>query len=149
VKAIKFILLFLGTGFIVIQFMRPPRNNNPARSVTDLEAVYPVPEAVVDILKRSCYDCHSNVTRYPWYTDIQPVGWLLSRHIREGKKELNFSEFGSYSDRKRQSKVRAIETSISDGTMPLPSYTWMHKNAKLTQQEKKVIYDWLQKLKVS
>ena len=91
----------------------------------------------MDVFKNSCYDCHSNNTRYPWYVNIQPMGWVMARHIKKGKENLNFSEFGTYSKRKQANKLRAIATSIKDGSMPLSSYTIMHTDAKLCEEEER------------
>lgn len=128
--------------FIVIQFIQPARNKNGQVLANDVSKVFSLPQDVQSMLKTACYDCHSNNTNYPWYTNIQPVGWMMARHIREGKEELNFSEFGSYSLRRQTSKLRSIENSIKDGAMPMSSYTFIHKNARLTKEEKARIMDW-------
>lgn len=108
-----------------------------------------VPENVLGILKNSCYDCHSNNTRYPWYVNIQPLGWLMANHIKDGKADLNFSEFGTYSKRKQANKLRAIAESIKEGSMPISSYTIMHAEAKLNEENKKLIMDWVSHTKDS
>ena len=131
--------------FVAIQFIQPARNKNGQVLATDISKMYNLPDNVQGILKMACYDCHSNNTRYPWYINIQPVGWMLARHIKQGKEELNFSELGSYSLRRQISKLKSIENSIKDGTMPLSSYTFIHKNAKLSQGDKALIIDWVQK----
>ena len=97
------------------------------------------------LLVASCYDCHSNTTYYPWYANLQPVGWILNRHIQKGKIELNFSDFGSYSSRRQQSKLKSIASQVNDNTMPLPSYTWLHKKAKLSKEAKALISNWAMK----
>lgn len=139
---IKKILLGLLIAFIVIQFIQPARNKNGQVIATDISKMVSLPQDVQTTLKTACYDCHSNNTNYPWYTNIQPVGWMMARHIKEGKEELNFSEFGSYSERRQLSKLKAIGNSIQDGAMPLASYTFIHKNARLTKEEKAQIIDW-------
>jgi hypothetical protein len=93
-------------------------------------------------LNTSCYDCHSNNTNYPWYAEVQPMGWLLAKHIKAGKRELNFDEFASYSERRRTSKIRAIQVSIEEASMPLSSYTIMHQDAVLSDKEKQLILHW-------
>lgn len=142
---IKQILVGILIVFIAIQFIQPARNKNGQVLATDISKTYSLPENVQGILKTACYDCHSNNTEYPWYVNIQPVGWILTRHIKQGKEELNFSEFGSYSARRQMSKLKSIVNSIKDGTMPLSSYTFIHKNAKLSQGDKVLIIDWVQK----
>jgi hypothetical protein len=144
----KILLGILGV-FIVIQFIQPARNNDGQVLPTNISKLYDFPQNIQAVLKTACYDCHSNQTNYPWYTYLQPVGWMLSRHIKEGKAALNFSEFGSYSERRRASKLKAIGNSIHDGTMPLSSYTLIHKNARLSQDDKALIIGWAQKIKDS
>ena len=131
---------------VVIQFVQPARNKSGQALQTDITRVYPVPANIQALFKSACYDCHSNNTRYPWYSHIQPVGWWLTHHINEGKEELNFSDFGSYSFKRRMSKLRSIENSINDGSMPLLSYTLLHKDARLTEEEKRLIIAWLGKV---
>jgi len=131
--------------FIVIQFIRPARNINGQVLPTDISKLYSIPPNVQASLKTACYDCHSNNTRYPWYMNIQPVGWYLAWHISEGKKELNFSDFGSYSQRKQKGKFKSIANTIKDNEMPLSSYSLIHKDAELTTGEKAQLIDWAQK----
>ena len=142
-KLNKYILLAFLIVFIVIQFIQPAHNISGQGMPMDIIKTVSVPDNVLNILKNACYDCHSNNTRYPWYVDIQPMGWLMARHINSGKDNLNFSEFGSYSKRKQSNKLRAIETSIKEGTMPLSSYTIIHSGAKLSAEDKKLIIDWV------
>jgi hypothetical protein len=111
--------------------------------------MFPVPSNVKTVLEVACYDCHSNNTRYPWYANIQPGGWWLAHHIKEGKEELNFSDFGSYSRRRQINKLRSIVNSIKDATMPLSSYTLLHQDARLTSEQKALIIAWANKIKDS
>jgi hypothetical protein len=136
-------LIILFIGFVIIQFIQPARNQSGQVLQTDLTKMFAVPSNVKAVLEVACYDCHSNNTRYPWYSYIQPGGWWLANHIKEGKEELNFSEFGAYSRRRQISKLRSIESSLKDGAMPMSSYIIMHKNARLTKEEKKLIIDWI------
>jgi hypothetical protein len=138
----KWILILL-VAFILVQCIQPARNHSGQVLQTDITKMFAVPSNVKTILESSCYDCHSNNTRYPWYANIQPGGWWLANHIKEGKEELNFSEFGGYSLRRQISKLRSIENSIKDGTMPLSTYTFMHKDAKLTKEEQAQLIDWV------
>ncbi|OQP60143.1 hypothetical protein A3860_34245 [Niastella vici] len=107
-KRLKKILLGLLIVFLLIQFIQPDKNINRQEQSTDLVKTVNVPYNIQVILKNSCYDCHSNSTRYPWYARVQPLGWLLANHIREGKAELNFNEFGSYALRRQISKLNGI-----------------------------------------
>lgn len=139
----------LVAGLIIIQLIQPALNRSSKILVTDITQTYIVPPKVLQVLKKSCYDCHSNNTIYPWYASIQPVGWLLASHIKEGKKELNFSEFGSYGLRRQKSKIKGIANSIKDGSMPIGSYTLMHKEALLSDFEKELLINWAMNLQDS
>src|SRR5436190_13044866 len=135
-KRLKKILAGLLILFILIQFIQPAHNKSEESLSTDLSKTINVPDNIQSILQNTCYDCHSNNTNYPWYSRIQPFGWLLAGHIRKGKAELNFNEFGSYSMRRQISKLNEIANSIKDGTMPLSSYTMIHKYARLSKEDK-------------
>jgi hypothetical protein len=141
---IKKILLVLLVAFIAIQFVQPARNTSVHVLPTDISKTISVPENVHAILQTACYDCHSNNTNYPWYNYTQPAAWILANHIKNGKKDLNFSEFGSYPKRRQQSKLKAIADQVRDGEMPPYSYSVIHKNARLTKEEKLVIINWAQ-----
>ena len=127
---------------IGIQFIQPARNENGQALPTDISKTVFIPGNVKSLLQTACNDCHSNNTNYPWYANIQPMGWLLDSHIKDGKADLNFNEFGSYSQRRQQSKLKSIVSQIKDDEMPLASYTMLHKNAKLTKEQKALIIDW-------
>ena len=148
-KWTKRILLTILIVFILIQFIRPARNQSGQVLTTDITKAVNVPDKVLDVFKNSCYDCHSNDTRYPLYVNIEPMGWFMARHIKNGKANLNFSEFGTYSKRKQANKLRAIAKSVNDGSMPLSSYTIMHTDAKLSEEDKKLITEWTSNTKDS
>jgi len=139
------VLLALLIVFIAMQFIQPVRNKTNEVQPADLIKHFSVPENVAGILKTSCYNCHSNNTHYPWYANIQPAAWLLAKHINDGKEELNLNEFGNYSQRRQLSKLKSIHNSIKDGSMPLSSYTFIHKAAKLSNESKALILDWTSK----
>ncbi len=146
---LKKITLVIAIALVVIQFIRPSQNKSKHVGHTDISNIYSVPQNVQIILGRSCYDCHSYTTRYPWYVNIQPAGWLMANHIKNGKAILNFNDFGTYSPRKQMTKLREIEMSIEDGTMPLSSYLLIHKDARLNLSDKKQITDWIDKTRDS
>ena len=148
-KLYKKILLILLVIFIAFQAVQPIPNNSTKLLTTDITKIVNVPENALTILKNACYDCHSNNTRYPWYVSIQPVGWIMSDHIKNGKENLNFSDFGTYSPRKQTNKLRAIKTSIEESSMPLPAYVIMHGSARLSAEDKKILIDWAEKSKDS
>ena len=146
---IKKILLILLVLLIVIQFFKPERNIAASPSSNHISTVYNVPEEVNTILKRSCYDCHSNNTDYPLYASIQPVTWWLNNHIEDGKGELNFDEFATYRPARQYRKLKEIHDEIEEGEMPLSSYTLINTNAKLSDNDKKTILDWLASVKTT
>lgn len=137
-------LVFL-TIFIAIQFIQPVRNISGQVVPTDISKTVPVTAPVNAILETACFDCHSNNTSYPWYASVQPFGWILNGHIRKGKAELNFSEFGSYPIRRQKSKLKSIASQLNDNAMPLASYTWMHKKARLSIKQKAMVIEWATK----
>ena len=142
-------LLILLALLILIQFIRPARNQSGQVLQTDIIKIFSVPSNVKTALEVACYDCHSNNTRYPWYANIQPGGWWLAKHVKDGKEELNFSDFGAYSRRRQINKLRSIGNSIKDATMPLSSYTLLHQDARLTSEQKALIIAWANKIKDS
>ncbi|PKP29084.1 MAG: hypothetical protein CVU01_01780 [Bacteroidetes bacterium HGW-Bacteroidetes-18] len=145
-KVLKIILLLTLLVFVGIQFIPTNRNQSDIVPPTDLMEVYNVPEKVEVIFKTSCYDCHSNNTAYQWYNKIQPASWMMQNHIKKGKKELNFNEFGSYSERKKNSKFKSILSQVKEGEMPLASYVLIHRDAKLSENNKKALEDWINKM---
>lgn len=135
-------LIALLVILILIQFLRPEKNQSTGLSPNDITTKYAVPANVHTVLKRSCFDCHSNNTTYPWYNNIQPVAWWLNHHIHEGKDELNFSEFATYPPKKARHKLEEIGEAVTDGWMPLGSYLWIHHDARLKPEEAKLIANW-------
>jgi hypothetical protein len=143
-RLLKKIIIVSGILFIALQFIRPGHNKSSQILTTDISMVVKIPDTVLTLLKNACYDCHSNNTDYPLYSNIQPMGWLMAYHIKQAKNQLNFSEFGSYSQRRQLSKLDGIANSIKDNIMPLTSYRMMHKNAQLSEDEKSLIINWAQ-----
>lgn len=135
-----------GVIFITIQFIQPSHNKSDRLLSTDISKMLIVPDSVQALLKMACYDCHSSNTNYPWYSNIQPGGWFMALHIKNAKKELNFSEFGKYSQRRQLSKLDGISNNLRDDIMPLRSYRLMHRRAQLTSNEKRIIYKWTEQL---
>lgn len=131
--------------FIIIQFIQPARNQSGQELPAEFSRTYSIPSNVHTLFKNACFDCHSNNSSYPWYFNIQPVGWILARDIENGKAKVNFSEFGSLSSRRQISKLQEVENRIKDGTMPLPVYQFMHPSARLTEEERRLLIDWIQK----
>ncbi len=136
-------------ALIVIQFFPITLNESDTVPQSDFMVVNQVPATIKNRLQVSCYDCHSNNTDYPWYSKIQPAAWYLEDHIQEGKDELNFNEWAEYSDRRKNSKLRSIISQIEEDKMPLDSYTLIHKDAILSDEDKRVIIDYMTALKDS
>jgi replicative superfamily II helicase len=139
---LKKIAYFLLAALVIIQFFRPVRNEASGPQANAIANKYTVPANVQDIMKRACNDCHSNNTIYPWYANVQPVAWWLADHVNEGKGELNFDEFLTYSQKKAHHKLEEVIEMVKEGEMPLKSYTIIHGNARLSQDEKVAITDW-------
>ncbi len=137
----------LAALLVLVQFVRPEKNIAPVPPENDITAQYPVQPDIHAILRNSCYDCHSNSTRYPWYAEVQPVGWWLNSHIMDAKRELNFSEFAGRPRRWQYRKFEEIAEQIEKGTMPLPSYLFAHADARLSEQQKAQLISWAQEMK--
>lgn len=149
-KIIKKILIIGFVIFLLMQLYQPARNESYEQELTaNFTKMYDVPKNVETILRTSCYDCHSNNTNYPLYSYIQPARFFMEEHIKDGKKDLNFNEFGKYSKRKQENKLEAIIKQIKSNEMPLSSYTMIHKNATLSATQKKEIINWISQLKDS
>ena len=138
---IKKILLALAILLVVIQFIRPTKNLS-ADAGKDVSTAYPLPADVKAIFERACYDCHSNSTVYPWYAEIQPVGWWLSNHVNDGKRHFNLNNFASMKVALQKKKMEDCLEQIKDDDMPLSSYTLIHRNAKLSAGDKELINNW-------
>ena len=139
---VKKILIALVIVLIIIQFIRPAKNISTVPHPQDIHNLYTIPDSIDNIMAVACYDCHSDNTRYPWYNNIQPVAWWLRSHINDGKRHVNFSEFGSYSKSKQRKKLLQVAKTVKNGSMPLNSYTWIHKDAILTPVQKQALIDW-------
>ena len=138
----KKILIALASILVIIQFIRPERNKSSVVSANDIRKHYTVPANVEAILKRSCNDCHTNNTTYPWYTNIQPIDLWLQSHVTDGKSHLNFSEFATYAPKRQHHKLEETMEMIKEGEMPLNSYLWVHTNAKLSKEDKATLVNW-------
>ncbi len=148
-KILKKIVILLIIVLIGIQFIPTKLNQSNTISQSDFMTVYNVPEHIEVRIKASCYDCHSNNTNYPWYSKIQPGAWFMQDHISKGKEELNFNSFGDYSGRRKKSKLKSIISQIRDDEMPIASYTLIHRDAKLSEEDKTTLNKWLTNLRDS
>ena len=143
----KKILIGLLGVFIIIQFIKPDKNQSDAVTPNDIFANFQSENSTKQLIRTACYDCHSNNTVYPWYAEIQPLAWWLADHVKEGKSELNFSEFATYKPKKADHKLEEVIEMIQEGEMPLKSYTLIHGNAKLSDGQKKAIITWAEGLR--
>ena len=139
---LKKILIFLLIALISIQFFHPKRNKTTSEQPNYIGKIHAIPEDVQSILAKACNDCHSNNTRYPWYSNIQPVDWWMTGHIKDGKKGLNLDEYTNRSLRFQYNKMKEVVDLLKKGEMPLNSYLWIHKDAKLTADEKSKLTNW-------
>lgn len=140
-KGIKWALLFVAGVLVVIQFFRPDRNLQPVGG-DDLLVLLEPPAEVAQLLKNSCYDCHSDQTRYPWYSHVAPVSWFLDSHIREGKEEVNFSQFGALEKGAKIGVLTEICEVVEEGSMPLPGYLRLHRDAVLDEEQAGMLCEW-------
>lgn len=143
-KALKIIALVLFLAFVAIQFIRPDFTNPPVNQADTIYANTQVPENVQKIFNRSCNDCHTNETKYPWYSYVQPSAWFLADHIADGRRELNFSVWKTYQPSRQRRKLSEICEVVEAKEMPLPSYLWIHWKAKLSEEEIKTLCGWTQ-----
>lgn len=145
-KKITWALLILLLG---MQFFRISKTNPPVLQENDFLVLNGASAEIQNILKVSCYDCHSNASMYPWYTNIAPVSWWIKHHINEGREHLNFSEWGGYSAKKADHKLEECIEMIQEGEMPMNSYTLIHREAKLNEEQKLMLVNWFSSLRKS
>jgi hypothetical protein len=136
------VVLALAVLGAAAQFIRPARTNPPVDQAQTIEAVAQVPAPLAPVLRRSCYDCHSNETRWPWYSAVVPMAWGVANHVREGRAAMNFSEWGRYPVRKRTALLEKLCDQVREGQMPLGSYLLLHRDARLSESEWKAVCDW-------
>ena len=141
----KKIIFAILAVLVLIQLFQPSKNDGTADTPRSISAS----ADVIQVLRTSCYDCHSNHTDYPWYAYVQPVGWWLNHHVNEGKRELNFSEFSTYTLKRKLHKLKELRELVEEDKMPLGSYTLIHKNAILTDEQKALLIRWAGDLSAS
>lgn len=129
--------------FIIIQFFRVEYTNPEFKPENDLIHLMNPPEKIANILKNSCYDCHSHQTVYPWYSQVAPFSWWITHHVEEGRRHFNFSKWNEMSEKKLEKFAEEAEYEINEGEMPLPEYTWTHSGAALSDEDKQIMMAWL------
>ncbi len=141
-KSLKYGLILL----VLIQFYPLERPKVTLNNPNDFLKNNDVPKGVSEILKTSCYDCHSNETKFPWYANVAPVKWLVYHDIEEAREELNFSEWNSLSANRKSDKLFDIQDEVNEGEMPMKMYTFIHRDTKLTEEQRAKISDFVDKL---
>lgn len=132
---------------VIIQFIANKLpENKPLNSNSDIIASGLATGEIARILKNSCYDCHSNQVKYPWYSYVAPVSWLVINDVEEGRKELNFSEWSEYPKRRMLRKMEDVGEQMEKKEMPLPIYTFIHRSASLSENDRTLIKDWAKNL---
>ena len=144
-KIFKYTIIILVVALVIAQFFRPAKNLGDVNSDHIFEQEKLPPE-IKTIITNSCLDCHSNHTNYLWYHKIAPVSWLVSSDIHEGKRKLNFSEWGKLNAFDKIGILDKICDEVEDGDMPIKPYTIMHKKARLTEEQKGILCAWTEKL---
>ncbi len=142
---IKKIILVLILILAILQFVRIDKTNPVAAPQLDFINIANPPEEIKSVLKHGCYDCHSNNTVYPWYANIAPVSFWLKGHIAHAREELNFSTWGELDEDEKNHILEDIIEDVEKAKMPLKSYTWMHQEAKMTEEQKEMFIVWFRK----
>lgn len=143
----KKVLLGILVVLILIQLIRPHKNDS-RNGINDISTEMNVPNEVQGIIKNSCADCHSNYTKYPWYSEIAPVSWFMAQHINNGKEHLNFSEWTTYNKNQKKHILSDLEEVLQSHEMPLKSYLIIHEEAKLTSEQYAILLNWVKSIKV-
>ena len=141
-KILKWAVIGAAVLLLAIQFMGPAKSNPVAPEADSVHARLQVTPAVASIFERSCIDCHSNKTRWPWYSNVAPVSWFVIDHVNHGRSHLNLSEWGSYDRIEAAEMLEEICKEVKSGQMPLSSYTPLHPGSELSADDIKVLCDW-------
>lgn len=146
-KKLKNILIAVVAVFIIMQLFQINKTNPPVRQEKDLITLTQPPEPIEQILRTACYDCHSHQTTYPWYTNVAPISWWIRHHIDEGREHLNFSVWSEYDADERDHKLEECIEELEEGEMPLSSYTFVHREAQLSDDQRRELADWFASLR--
>ncbi|WP_421874899.1 heme-binding domain-containing protein [Marinoscillum sp.] len=132
----------LAVVLVLIQFWPTDRPETIVDNPNDIHQEMVINAEVSDLLKAACYDCHSTEVIYPWYASVAPVSFWINEHIADGSRHLNFSEWATYSPKRKHHKLEEIYEEVEEGEMPLDSYTWIHSEARLTQEQVDLLVNW-------
>ena len=141
-KWFRRLLVLLLVLFIAIQFIRPDTNNPEYNPKMDMLVLMDPPEEVSNVIRNACYDCHSHQTVYPWYGQVAPASWMVSHHVKEGREHLNFSNWGFLYEEEQEDAMEEMGEEVREGEMPLPGYSLVHPEARLSDHEKKLVANW-------
>jgi hypothetical protein len=144
-RAVRWALLLFLVVFIAAQAYRPDRTNPPITAGASL--LTKAPPDVAAILDRSCRDCHSSETRWPWYTNVAPTSWLVADHVRHGREHFNYSEWSAIDEDEQDKLLGAMCNLTQRGRMPMPSYLWLHRDATLSPADVKALCTWSEKMR--
>jgi predicted Fe-S protein YdhL (DUF1289 family) len=144
---IKKILIALVVLFVLIQFVRIDKTNPVSAKENDFIEIYQPPAEIAELLKTSCYDCHSNESKYPWYTNVAPFSLFVEHHIDEAREYFNFSDWSSLTDKKKDHILEECAEEVEEGEMPLSSYLIMHSEAELSHEQKEVLEHYFSELR--
>ena len=144
-KIVKRVLVGLLIVLVAIQFIRIDKTNPTSDPQNDLIQILQPPTDLAQIIRIACYDCHSNHTVYPWYTNFAPLSFWIKDHIKEARRHLNFSEWGTYNDKRANHKLEECYEEVLEGHMPLPSYLWIHDEAKISEEQREYLASWFEK----
>jgi hypothetical protein len=141
-KGVKWLLIVVACLFVIAQFKRPAKTNPVVDQSLAVESQMQLNPQIAGILDRSCNDCHSNKTRWPWYANVAPISWFVIDHVDHGREHMNFSEWGKYSSEERKALLGGFCELVTENAMPLSSYTPLHPGSKLSEADKKLICEW-------
>jgi hypothetical protein len=141
-RILRWLAILVACGFLVLQLIRPAKTNPSGEMSQSINAHLQVSPQVAAIVDRSCNDCHSNHTRWPWYSNVAPVSWFVINHVKEGRRHLNFSDWGRLNQREAEGMLKQICQEVKLGSMPLSSYTPLHPGSTLSPEDVKTLCDW-------
>lgn len=141
---VKFFLLILILALVIIQFIKPNTNNPVEDKGKFITSHLQIPDNIYNQIEKSCFDCHSYRTKWPWYSKISPLVYLIKSDVEAGREQLNFSAWGDYDKSRMMDKLDGIDTEVKDGEMPISMYLPLHPEAKLSESDKKILVDWAQ-----
>lgn len=142
----KKILLAVIAFLIIAQFIRIDKTNPPVIAANDILNMTNAPDDIAVMMKKACYDCHSNETKYPWYMDIAPISWWTKGHVNNARGSLNYSDWVGYVGEARKHKLEESALKVRKKWMPISSYLWMHPEAKLSETEREKLAKWFEGL---